>query len=186
MLETNTNTWIDQLPIFLRNYNNLPHSGLNDIQPNKVHLTENNSNIFNINSIKKKKNILSSDLHIDDLVRINIRKKFSKGSDQQFSSEIYKVVEIKGSNITLDNGKVFKRDKLLNITNNMPELQSKIKIDDAIKSGKVDKMLKDEGVDKSNIVKSKKSVKKTLKIDGIDASNIITSKRTRSNIVTFN
>ena len=43
MLENNTNNWIDQLPIFLRNYNNLPHSGLNDIQPNKVHLTENNS-----------------------------------------------------------------------------------------------------------------------------------------------
>ena len=185
MLENNTNNWIDQLPIFLRNYNSLPHSSLNDIQPNKVHLTENNSKIFNINSIKKKKNILSSDLHIGNMVRINIRDKFSKGNDLQMSSEIYKVVEIKGSNITLDDGKVFKRDKLLNITNNMPELQSKIKIDDAIKSGKVNKLLQIEGVDKSNIVKSKKSIKKTLKIDGIDASNIVSTKR-RSNIVTFN
>ena len=67
----------------------------------------------------------------------------------------------------------------------MPELQPKIKIIDAIKNGKVNKMLKDEGVDKSNIVKSKKSIKKTLKIDGIDASNIVSSKRIR-NIVTFN
>ena len=185
MLENNTNNWIDHMPIFLRNYNSMGHSAINDIPPNKVDTTENNSIVFNINSIKKKKNILSSDIHIGNMVRINIRDKFSKGSDQQFSSQIYKVVEIKGSNITLDDGKVFKRDKLLNITNNMPELQSKIKIDDAIKSGKVDKMLKDEGVDKSNIVKSKKSIKKTLKIDGIDASNIVSSKRIR-NIVTFN
>ena len=161
------------------------HSAINDIPPNKVDTTENNSIVFNINSIKKKKNILSSDIHIGNMVRINIRDKFSKGSDQQFSSQIYKVVEIKGSNITLDDGKVFKRDKLLNITNNMPELQSKIKIDDAIKSGKVNKLLQIEGVDKSNIVKSKKSIKKTLKIDGIDASNIVSTKR-RSNIVTFN
>ena len=68
----------------------------------------------------------------------------------------------------------------------MPELQPKIKIDDAIKSGKVDKMLKDEGISKDNIIKSKSNVKKILKNNSIDSSNIITSKRTRSNIVTFN
>ena len=136
------------------------HSAINDIPPNKVYIPENNSNVFNINSIKKKKNILSSDIHIGDSVRINIKDKFSKGSDQQFSSEIYKVVEIKGSNITLDDGKVFKRDKLLNITNNMPELQPKIKIIDAIKNGKVNKLLQVEGVEKSNIIKSKSNVKK--------------------------
>ena len=67
----------------------------------------------------------------------------------------------------------------------MPELQPKIKIIDAIKEGKVDKMLKDEGISMNNIVKSKSKVKKILKDDGIDSSNIITSKRTRSNIVTF-
>ena len=67
----------------------------------------------------------------------------------------------------------------------MPELQPKIKIIDAIKEGKVDKLLKDEGISKDNIIKSKKLIKKTLKIDGIDASNIINSKRTRTNVVSF-
>ena len=43
-----------------------------------------------------------------------------------------------------------------------------------------------EGVDKSNIVKSKSKVKKILKDSGIDQNNIVSSKRTRSNIVTFN
>ena len=43
-----------------------------------------------------------------------------------------------------------------------------------------------EGVDKSNIVKSKSKVKKILKDGGIDQNNIVSSKRTRSNIVTFN
>jgi hypothetical protein len=68
----------------------------------------------------------------------------------------------------------------------MPELQPKIKIIDAIKTGKIDKMLKDEGISKDTIIKSKKLIKKTLNIDGIDASNIINSKRTtRNNLVTF-
>ena len=104
----------------------------------------------------------------------------------QFSSDIFKVIGINGSNITLDNGNVYKRDKLLNITHNMPTLDSKIKIDDAYKTGKVGRVLQSEGVDKSNIVKSKSKVKKILKDSGIDSSNIITSKRTRNNIVSFN
>ena len=120
------------------------------------------------------------------MVRINIRDKFSKGSDMQFSSEIYKVVEIKGSNITLDNGLVKKRDMLLNVTNNLPESQSRIIIDDAYKTGEIDRKILAEGISKDTIIKSKKLIKKTLKIDGIDASNIINSKRTtRNNLVTF-
>ena len=186
MLENNTNTWINHLPVFLKNYHNLPHSGLNDIQPNKVHTTENNSTVFNINSKKNLKNITVSDLKINDAVRINIRKKFSKGNDMQFSSEIYKVEGINGSNITLSNRKVYKRDKLLNITNNLPESQPKIKIDNAYTTGKIDRALQMEGVDKSNIVKSKSKVKKILTDSGIDSSNIVTSKRIRNNIVTFN
>ena len=43
-----------------------------------------------------------------------------------------------------------------------------------------------EGVDKSNIVKSKSKVKKILKDDGIDKNNIVSSKRIRNNVVTFN
>ena len=102
------------------------------------------------------------------------------------STEIFKVVGINGSNITLDNGNVYKRDKLLNITNNLPESQPKIKIDNVYKTGKVDRALLTEGVDKSNIVKSKSKVKKILKDDGIDASNIVSSKRIRNNVVTLN
>ena len=119
-------------------------------------------------------------------VRLNIKKKFSKGNDTQFSSDIFKVIGINGSNITLDNGNVYKRDKLLNITNNMPTLDSKIKIDNAYTTGKIDRKIMAEGVDKSNIIKSKKSVKKILKDDGINASNIVSSKRIRNNVVTFN
>ena len=46
-------------------------------------------------------------------------------------------------------------------------------------------MLKDEGISKNNIVKSKKLIQKTLKIDGIDASNIVSTKRNQNNLVTF-
>ena len=186
MLENNMNNWINHLPVFLKNYNNLSHSALNDIAPSQVHTTKNNSTVFNINTKKNLKNITVSDLKINDAVRINIRKKFSKGNDLQMSIEIYKVVGINGSNITLDNGNVYKRDKLLNISNNMPTIDSKIKIDDAYKDARIDRALQSEGVDKSNIVKSKSKVKKILKDSGIDSSNIVTSKRIRNNIVTFN
>ena len=68
----------------------------------------------------------------------------------------------------------------------MPTIDSKIKIDDAYKTGKIDRALQSEGVDKSNIVKSKSKVKKILKDGGIDKDNIVSSKRIRNNVVTFN
>ena len=55
MLENNTNNWVDQLPIFLRNYNSMGHSAINDIPPNKVYIPENNSNVFNFHSKKKRR-----------------------------------------------------------------------------------------------------------------------------------
>ena len=66
----------------------------------------------------------------------------------------------------------------------MPQSQSKIKIDEAIKTGKINRLLQAEEISKDTIVKSKYSIKKILKDSGIDASNIVSPKR-RNNMVTF-
>ena len=70
---------------------------------------------------------------------------------------------------------VKKPKMLLNVTNNLPESQPKIKMDDAYNNGKVNRVLQSEDIDKSNVIKSKSKVKKILKDSG--ASNIVTSKR---------
>ena len=121
---------------------------------------------------------MSSDLHIGSIVRINVAGKFSKSNDLQFSSDVFTVVGIYGSNITLDNNKTYKRDKLLDVTGIVPQ-NNGIKISSAYRNGKIDRIINAEGINKSNIVKSKSAVKKILKNDSIDANNIITTKRVR-------
>ena len=177
MLESGLNNWIKPLPEVLYNYNNkIKHPALNNITPSKAQ--KNNSMIFDINSEKGKMNNMTSDLHIGCIVRINIAGKFSKSNDLQFSSDVFTVVGIYGSNITLDNNKTYKRDKLLDVTGIVPQNNGN-KISSAYKNGRIDRFLQQEGVDKSNIVKSKKVVSKILKDGGIDSSNIITTKRIR-------
>ena len=122
---------------------------------------------------------MRSDLVINDGVRLKISTKFTKSSDVQFSDHVYKVVEITGGNITLDNGQTVKRSQLLKVTGLNTMQTAPNVISQVNKSSKVDRVLKTDGIDRSNIVKSKKQVSDSLRIGGIDQSNILTTSRRR-------
>ena len=123
---------------------------------------------------------MKSDLIVGDQVRLKITTKFTKSSDVQFSDHVHKVTNIEGGNISLDNGQTVKRAQLLKVTGLNTTQTAPNVISQANKSSKVDRVLKSDGVDRSNIVKTKSQVQNILKAGGIDQTNILsTSRRTK-------
>ena len=68
-----------------------------------------------MNIDKSKSNNIESDLSIGDKVRILDKRLLKKGSDPQYSSEIYTVMNVSGKTIYLSNGQIKKRNMLLKI-----------------------------------------------------------------------
>ena len=95
---------------------------------------------------------MKSDLVINDRVRLKITKKFTKSSDIQLSDQIYKVIEIFGGHITLENNQTVKRSSLLKVTGLNTIQTGQNVITQANKSSKIDRVLKSDGIDQTNIL----------------------------------
>ena len=69
----NTTTWIDVLPTIVEQYNNTPHSAIDDIPPNKATTDENISKIVDINN-EKRDDVTTyvNEFEIGDKVRMKI------------------------------------------------------------------------------------------------------------------
>ena len=177
MLKNKDKNWVSHLQAIITKYNNQKLPALKDVKPNQATEPKNNQVIYDINVSKSKKINMKSDLIIGDQVRLKITTKFTKSSDVQFSDHVYKVVEITGGNITLDNGQTVKRSQLLKVTGLNTMQTAPNVISQVNKSSKVDRVLKSDGVDRSNVVKTKKQVNNILKVGGIDQNNIISTRR---------
>jgi hypothetical protein len=152
MLRNKDKIWVSHLQTIISKYNNQKLPALKDIRPNQVTEPKNNSVVFDINVVKAKKTITKSDLLVGDRVRVKITKKFTKSSDIQFSDQIYKVIEIQGGNITLDSGQTVKRAQVLKVSALTQSQTGPNVISQANKSHKVDRVLKSDGIDQSNII----------------------------------
>jgi len=179
MLKNKDKNWVSHIQAIITKYNNMKLPALKDIKPNQATEPKNNQVIYDINVSKSKKTNMKSDLIIGDQVRLKITTKFTKSSDVQFSDHVYKVTNIEGGNITLDNNQTVKRAQLLKVTGLNTTQTAPNVISQVNKSSKVDRVLKSDGVDRSNIVKSKKQVSDSLRIGGIDQSNILSTSRRR-------
>lgn len=158
-LGNNNTNWIDDLNDIVNDYNNTKNKGILNIKPSKVYLPENIALLVHHNYLKMLKNNLTTDLKIGDKVRIFIKKQFDKGTDPQFSNEIYIVKHIKGKTITLNNDEKKRRDDLLLIPSDTKE-----------------------GSNKKNIIKLETQVFKEeqeLNRNDIKQENIINEKRIR-------
>ena len=152
-LHKNNLNWVDSIQNIIDNYNKSDHQAIDDLTPNEASEPKNNDNIHEINLIKSFVNRQVSDLKHDDSVRISIKKTFTKGTDPGYSADVYKVVSVRGGNVTLDDGKTYKRDNLLKVdsnTNNSSIIQT------AKKEKKIDQVLKRDDIDKINIVEGKR------------------------------
>ena len=123
---------------------------------------------MHMNMDKNKKNSrMNNDLVVGDHVRVSIANYFTKGSEPRWSDEIYKVEGVKGMSVTLNDDKVYKRDKLLVIPKNTIKITDSshtVKpnvIKQATKERKREIFHKQEGIDEANIVSTKRREKTT-------------------------
>ena len=151
----NSLNWFDALPKILENYNNSPHSSIDEIKPNDANKPENISSIIDINLKKQQeKTTFKNEFKEGDKVRIKIDG-FNKKSEGQYSDEVYIVKETKGRSVILTNGKVKKYDMLLKVHDETPTETIKPKlIKKAKQEAKQEKILKRESIQEENIIRA--------------------------------
>ena len=180
-IRTKKTNWIDSLDRIVDRYNEIPHTGILDIKPNDA---ENQIKPLVELNIEKMKNKITSDLEEGDKVRINIRSTFDKGTAPRWSDEVFVVQSAVGLSITLTNGIVQKREQLLKINKDTSVDDIKTNaIKKASVENKKERILKEEGVEKKNIIKTsrRKPVVASKDINGdVDVNNIVSSSRRRS------
>ena len=92
---------------------------------------------------------------------MSIANYFKKGTEPRYSDEVYTVEVVKGMNITLNDDKVYKRDKLLKIPKDTIKItdtshtQPNV-IKQATKERKRDIFHKQEGIEEKNIITHKR------------------------------
>ena len=108
-----------------------------------------------LNLDKSKSNKIESDLLPGDKVRILDKRLFKKGSEPQYTAEIFTVESVNGKTIHLTNGLIKKRDMLLKV--HKDTVGSKNTITQKItKEKSIERKLKSEGVDETNILTTKR------------------------------
>ena len=144
--------WIDNLPKIIENYNNSPHSSIDDIKPNEADKPENIATIIDINLNKQKdKTTYINEFKEGDKVRIKIGG-FNKKTEGGYSDEVYVVKESKGKTIILTNGQIKKYDMLLKVHDETPTETIKPKlIKKAKQESKQEKLLKRESMVQENV-----------------------------------
>lgn len=155
----NTTNWIDILQRIINNYNNTKHTGILKLSPNEAQDKENEDDLIKYNILKSQKNNIVSDLKSDDSVRVKISKTFKKGTEPNFSDEVYKVVSVHGQAVTLNNGEIKKISTLLKVPNGTVSKSSNV-IKEVNKQQRKQRLIKQAGVDEVNIVRNKREVKK--------------------------
>ena len=123
MTAKNTKKWVDELPHLIEIYNNSPHSGIQDIKPKDALKGDNKVKIATLNYRKVGHNIeidgKINNIKKGDYVRVQIKKgTFQKGYEITYSTKIYNVISTSGLKATLDDGKDYKKTKLMQVDNN--------------------------------------------------------------------
>ena len=163
-LNKKSNNWIKYIDQLISKYNDTPHSAIADIKPNDAGDVDNTAIIAEINHNKRLKNNTVTDLEIGDKVRINIKGQFDKGTEPQFSNEVYTVDVVRGQTIYLTDGQKKKRHKLL----------------------KVDKDAKDLSKNVVKIAKQERKAKIIQKREDIKQENIVREQRVRKPNTKYN
>jgi len=150
----NKGNWIDNIDEIVENYNNSGHTSIDNIKPNDAFLKKNFKKIYDINYEKSKFNLSISDIEVNDKVRIKLKGIFRKGTEARYSDEVYTVTKVRGNSITLDDDKVYKRSSLLIVPRNTVSNEANV-IVRVNRQNKIDRDIRQEGLNVSNIVLDK-------------------------------
>ena len=113
-LENHNTKWVKLLPTIVEQYNETPHSSLDNITPNQaIHDDKSRMHVLHMNIQKGEQNGFNTDLKAGDKVRIDDTAMFKKGSENRWSDEIYTVASAMGKTVALTDGTMHNRDKVL-------------------------------------------------------------------------
>jgi hypothetical protein len=90
---------------------------------------------------------------------VKVSTQFSKGSDAQYSNQVYTVSNIHGSKIELSNGKSYPDADVLKVLSNSVTITKPNPIEHAKKEYKQTRVLKKEEIKPDNVVREKRIVK---------------------------
>ncbi len=146
--------YINALEGFIEKYNNTPHSSLGEFTPNEaLHYPRDIRNIFyaRVQKAMSKKVGKKQQLQIGDHVRVlKIKGIFDKGYHVKYSLGVHTIVDIKGLNYILDNGKFYRADRLRKV----PKPEDEEEVVDVARAGRkahrTEVLLKTEGIAQSN------------------------------------
>ena len=87
----------------------------------------------------------------NEYVRVRIDKTFKKGTEPNYSNQVYKVVSVQGKSVTLDNGDIKKRSTLLKVPEGSVSKKENV-IDQVNRRRRQKRLMNKEGVETSNII----------------------------------
>ena len=150
-VKSGTTNWIDNLSTVVNQYNNTPHSAIDDIKPNDADKPENIYTIIEINLNKKnKQTTFNNPFNIDDYVRVEIPG-LAKKSEGKFSNEIYTVKQVFGKRVLLSDNKIRKYDMLIKVDTPPPQNKKPDVIKRAKQEYKQENILKKEDQKQENV-----------------------------------
>lgn len=127
----NSLNWITSLQRIIKIYNNTEHRTLK-MSPNEALKDENFLEIYFQNQIYSAINLelpsnIKNKLETGDKVRVRkINKTFKKGTEPQFSNEVFTVKKAKGKKVELDNGKVLTIDEVVKVPSNSKTINNPV------------------------------------------------------------
>ena len=155
-----TTKWVDKLQKIVSGYNDSPHSGINDIEPNEADTIPNQVVIGTINEAKRRVNVENAinSIEVGDQVRVRNKKgTFTKGTFAKWSAKIYEVERVTGTYVFLDGG-LKKNKRNVMVVNGLEESIADFEPQQvAHKRSKVAKDLKKVDIKASNIRTGKRS-----------------------------
>jgi hypothetical protein len=162
----NSGNWIDFLQPVVSQYNNRPHISIGDIAPNDASDPNNYALIVHINKLKSLKNSNVSDVEIGDKVRILQSTIFLKGTEPQYSKQIYTIKAVNGKRITLNDNKIKKRNMLLKIDADTKPSDNNINLIKLItQNNKNQRLYIRENLQDQNIIRAPRIRKQVEKLD---------------------
>ena len=154
-LENKSTEWISILPKIIEQYNNSPHTALDNITPEQA-ITDpkKRMHVMHLNILKAKDNGFVADLTAGDKVRIDDTALFKKGTESRWSDEVHVVQSASGKTVTLTDGTTHRRDKVLMVPHHtvIAPVAEKNVIKVATKKHKDKQLYKRENIKETDII----------------------------------
>ena len=174
-----TKKYMDVLPRLVKKYNSAPHSSLGGMSPNEAWEFPRDARNFHYDRIQKAlttKRKVKGGIAVGDWVRVlKLKGVFDKGYHIKYSMVPHQVVEIKGLNYILDNGRFYRASRLQKVT--PPEREEEAAPQDvaqqARRSRRVEVKLQTDGIRGENVRRSNRERRPTEQVEDEEYGKII-------------